>query len=311
MVSLILLVLRLRADADRVGYEPGIAIDLALPKPGLARDLALFPVADTAQRRGAMIRCFVGCAPDGADAESQAVLEYTLRSRCSQSIEINWMIASRDPASPFYGWDMSRWATPFSGFRWIVPALCGFEGRAIYLDSDLIVLADIAELWETPIAPGKVVVARDPTRFCVSLWDCAAARPYLMAQRLKDRADAHQRLAIWFSAHGTLVQRFDGLWNYLDTVDTAPLAEAKILHYTALDTQPHLRHALPRLAAEGRKHWYDGPRRPHPRGDIMQRFEWEFADAKEAGYTPERYAPAETFGPIAKRAMTGYRAAAR
>jgi hypothetical protein len=255
-----------------------------------------------------MIRIFVGCAPDGADAESQAVLEYTLRSRASRPVDLTWMIASRDPASPFQGWCMSRWATPFSGFRWAVPALCGFEGRAIYLDSDMIVLADIAELWDTEIEPGKVVVARDPTRFCASLWDCAAAEPYLWPLDALKRADGHHRQSTRFMARGGLVQRFKAPWNYLDTIDTAPLSEAKIVHYTALDTQPHMRRAIARLAQQGRRHWYDGPIRPHPHREVVDCFETAFRAAHEAGYTVDRYDISQAaFGPLAKRVMTGYR----
>ncbi len=39
--------------------------------------------------------------------------------------------------------------TRFSGWRWIVPELYGNQGKAIYLDADQLLLADIAELWET------------------------------------------------------------------------------------------------------------------------------------------------------------------
>jgi hypothetical protein len=256
-----------------------------------------------------MIRVFVGCAPDGADAESQAVLEHSLRSRCSEPVEITWMIASRDPKSVFSGWDMSRWATPFSGFRWVVPMLAGFEGRAIYMDSDVVVLADLAELWRMELRPRAIVAARSPKKFCVSLWDCAAARQHLFQPPFLRRADGHDRQSAYFDAKPWLVHRFDGGWNFLDDVGLAPLAEAKILHYTALDTQPHMRHALPRLAAAGRSHWYDGPRRPHPRYDVVQRFELEFAAAKEAGYTVDRYLPVERYGELGKRSMVNYRRA--
>src|SRR5688500_13788101 len=37
--------------------------------------------------------------------------------------------------------------TEFSNYRFLIPQLCGFVGRAIYLDSDMICLADIAELF--------------------------------------------------------------------------------------------------------------------------------------------------------------------
>src|SRR3990167_3273822 len=37
--------------------------------------------------------------------------------------------------------------TAFSGWRWLVPELYGHEGRAIYVDADIVFLADVAELW--------------------------------------------------------------------------------------------------------------------------------------------------------------------
>lgn len=255
-----------------------------------------------------MIRVFVGCAPDGADAESQCVLEHSLRSRCSAPVQITWMIASRDPASPFAGWDMTRWATPFSAFRWAVPELCGFRGRAIYMDSDLIVLGDLAELWELELKPGgQIVAARDPGKFCVSLWDCALARGHVLPLPQLRRADGHERMAAYFKAHPGLVHRFGSRWNYLDSQDADALGDAGIVHYTDLATQPHLNYAIPRLTAAGGAHWYDGPLRPG-RPDVSMLFEREFAAAKVAGYTVDKYLPAQAFGPLAKRQMAGYRA---
>jgi len=48
--------------------------------------------------------------------------------------------------------------TAFSAWRWWVPELYGHEGRAIYLDSDIVLLADIAELWDV-LEPGKWLAA--------------------------------------------------------------------------------------------------------------------------------------------------------
>ena len=39
--------------------------------------------------------------------------------------------------------------TAFSLYRWFIPELFGYEGYAIYLDADQIVLADILELWKS------------------------------------------------------------------------------------------------------------------------------------------------------------------
>jgi hypothetical protein len=252
------------------------------------------------------IRIFVGCAPDGHDAESQAALDHSLRSRCAAPVEITWMFASRDPASPFHGWDMRRWATPFSGFRWAAPELCGFRGRAIYMDSDVVVLGDIGELWETDLRRGRIVTARNPSKFCVSLWDCAAAKPYMLPLPQLRRADGHDRQSAYFRQHPGLVRSFGSAWNWLDSED-ADLSQAKICHYTDMRSQPHLNYAIPRLIGEGRAHWYDGPLR-EGRRDVTELFEREYAAARAAGYTVDRYIPAERFGPFRKRSMAGYRA---
>src|SRR6186997_1371038 len=100
------------------------------------------------------IRLFVGCAA-WADAESQAVLEYTARSQSSLPIDIVWM--SQAKKGFWSGWNTKGWKTPFTGFRWGIPAYCGFQGKAIYTDSDFIFRADLAELWNQDI-PGALLL---------------------------------------------------------------------------------------------------------------------------------------------------------
>ena len=85
------------------------------------------------------IQVFVGSAPHGLDAESDLVLEYSLRKHCSAPVDIHWMRTGTDML--WKEWEQSQWATPFSGFRWAVPAANQFRGRAIYLDNDIVILA--------------------------------------------------------------------------------------------------------------------------------------------------------------------------
>ncbi len=252
-----------------------------------------------------MIKVFVGCAPDGCDAESQCVLEWSLRSRCSLPVEITWMQASRDPASLWHGWDMSAWATPFSCFRFTVPYACGFQGRAIYADSDTIWRGDAAELWRMPMDRGHVVAARDRSKFCISLWDCEKAKAHLLPLEQLRRRDGHQGQSMYFRTRPWLVRSFGAAWNYLDDTDDGPFTN--VVHYTDLRFQPHLNYALPRLASAGRQHWYDGPVH-NGRSDVRELFEREYAAARAAGYTVDRYIPEESYGPIVKRSMAGYRA---
>lgn len=250
-----------------------------------------------------MIRIFVGCAANNEDLESQAVLEWSIRKHTSRPLEITWMQLSRDPTSPFYsdgprGWQTQNWTTPFSGFRWAVPELSDFTGQAIYTDSDVVYRADIAELWGEPIAPGKAVIAKDGNHgrhgklFCVSKWDCARARRHIPPlAELQCDPQSHLALMRHFSVHHEAVQPFArGDWN---AVDTEPVdldsPNTKAVHYTGIPTQLQLKHALPRLAREGRRHWYGGVVCEHPRRDLQKLFDRLLFEAQVNGYGIDRY----------------------
>lgn len=229
-----------------------------------------------------MIRVFIGCAPNHEDAESQAVLDYTLHKYATEDIDTTWMKLSDDPWSELHAqiWDTSTWPTPFSAFRYAVPALCGFEGRAIYMDSDVIARADVAELFNADMH-GAPVMAKNGSRLCVSLWDCAHPAHLPLADVRRGVRPSYN------------VRPFpDGQdWNCLDGEGHASLddPEIKALHYTSMPHQPHLRFALPRLAAAGLSHWFDGKVTQHWRADVQALFDAEYHDAIEAGYTVDKY----------------------
>lgn len=261
-----------------------------------------------------MIKIFVGCAANGEDIESQIVLEHSLRKYCSRDISITWMKLSRDPDSFFYGWRSDKWSTPFSAFRWAVPELCNFEGRGLYLDSDIICRADIAELWNTPIDLGKIVIAKgggQSWRYCVSVWDCAAARKYLPAvSYLKNNPDGHNELVAMMRQRRDLVQPFsNGNWNCIDGEDYLTIndPDIKMLHYSSEAHQPQLRHAIPRLAKKGLKHWFDGDIKRHWQPSIEALFDKELDEALAEGYKIEDYEPQVMYGEYIKASMKNYR----
>lgn len=251
------------------------------------------------------IRVFVGVAPNNLDIESQAVLEHGLRSQTDRNIVIEWMKLTNDPDCPFSGWNTSRWSTPFSGFRWIVPMLCGYEGKAIYMDSDMIPMDDIGALFDLDIMPGKCVVAKgggESWRYCVSLWDCAAARKHVEAvYRNRNIAEIHMNTTRYFRLNQQLVQPFPAgqNWNCIDGEDLPqPIWEqpsCRMLHYSCESTQPQLEYAVPRLELAGQKHWFDGERRQHWRRDIQQLFDARLFEARQAGFTNDKYLQNEFF----------------
>lgn len=260
-----------------------------------------------------MIRVFVGCAPNHEDAESQAVLEWSIRKHASEPVEITWMKHSTNPDSVWFGWNSSLWATPFSGFRWGIPYACDYQGRGIYMDSDVIVLADIAELWHQKMQPGKVALAKGggSWRYCVSLWDCAAMEgivfPY---ERLRKVATSHREMVQYMASHPHMTQEFMGDWNCLDGVGYTQFfkrSNLKALHYTDMRTQPQLPYAIARLKAQGRKHWFDGQVLNHPRKDVQDLFDFYFLEAKENGYTVEKYCQDPIIAAPDKASMAGYK----
>ena len=244
-----------------------------------------------------MIQVFVGCSANNEDLESQVVFKYQLERLASAPVNITWMRLSRDPSSPFYsadnaGWVTNAWATPFSAFRWAIPSVMGYTGRAIYFDSDFIPMADVKELADLALHPGRVMVAKGGNRYCCTLWDCAAAVGHVPHYSVLMRdPNSHARMNAYFGRNNQFVQTFSPLadWNVMDLVLPVDLTQSKIkaIHYTQLHKQLHYKYAIPRLQAEGVKHWYQGGRQAHDRTDLQALFDRCYEEAVAAGITPE------------------------
>lgn len=236
------------------------------------------------------IKLFVGCAPNGEDAESQMVLEYTAKKHSSLPVDIVWMKHNNpDHNGIWQGWESSTWATPFSGFRWAIPEACNFEGQAIYMDSDMIILGDLAELWNNPWEDGKIIQMKGDWRTCVAKWHCELAGQVLPpVEQMKQTPTAHQQLFGALQQQPQLAQVFDRQWNNFDG-ENDDLKDIKILHYTDMSTQMHAKYCTSRLEREGRKHWFDGEFREHRRPDVQYLFDRYYFEAMNEGMAPQDY----------------------
>lgn len=256
------------------------------------------------------IKLFVGVAPNGEDAESQMVLEYTARKHSSMPIQIIWMQHGQDPMNFWYGWRSETWSTPFSGFRWGIPAACGFKGQAIYMDSDMIILGDLAELWNNPWNDTAIIQMKGDWRTCVAKWHCERAGAALPPiEQIKSIPNAHQQLFSGLQQNPHLQQSFDRQWNNFDG-ENDPLDQIKILHYTDMSTQPHGKYAVPRLEAEGRKHWFDGEFRAHRRQDVEELFDKYYVESIKSGMSVYDYYSTDpnTWVDYVKESQAGYTA---
>ena len=254
------------------------------------------------------IKLFVGCAPNGEDAESQMVLEYTARKHSSMPIDIVWMQHSNDPMNFWAGWKSSTWATPFSGFRWGIPAACGYEGQAIYMDSDMIILDDLAKLWNEPWDDSAIIQMKGGWRTCVAKWECRRAGEVLPTiGEIRENPHSHQQLFSSLQQHPHLVQKFDRQWNNFDG-ENDKIEDIKILHYTDMSTQPHGKYAVPRLQEELRTHWFDGEFREHRRQDVQDTFDKYYEEAIESGLLPGDYYDLDNIVEYDKESQQGYSA---
>jgi hypothetical protein len=258
-----------------------------------------------------MIRIFIGCSGNDEDLEFQAVVHYSLQRHTSEPLDITWMRLSRDPQSFWYsdpqankGWCTKSWATPFSALRWGIPAACNFEGKAIYMDLDMIARADIAELWNEDIPNGYAMVSK-PEAICVTLYDCAKMKQLLPAiEDIKRKPGFYREVRNRITNnHRTAIKRYKGNWNCLDMRRDAGGEytdindpDIKVLHFTAIPTQPHLPRASARLAQEGRRHWYPHPTKQHHRKDALKLFDQTFEEAMQNGFTLDKYRNPTPFG---------------
>lgn len=251
------------------------------------------------------LKIFVGTAANGEDAEACVVLEYSLRRHASVDVDIEWLALSRDAGSPTYsdperdrGWRTDRWPTPWSGLRWAVPPLMGWQGRAVYLDCPQVVVGDIAELADSPITGSAMVAVRRSAtslRTACMVWDCRRARRWLPdLDTMQREVGTLQELGHMLVRRPSLTIELPAGWAVEDSdYSYDPVTATGSIHCKNLHMQPHTRHALTRLRHQGREHWWDGTRLPHYCEPLVQLFDAELAAALAAGYRVEDYVPAE------------------
>ena len=263
-----------------------------------------------------IIKVFVGCDPNNCDLEQMMVLDYSLHKHTSAPVEIVWMQLSRDPNSYWYsnpetgeGWNTTKWATPFSGFRWAIPEYCNFSGKAVYMDADVIILSDLTELWNHPIEGESVVAAKtntDTARLCTCIWNCDGAKEAILSiKQLRKDPDSHYNMMQLFQNKPNLIQPYQDSYNCIDGEGLA-IEDMKILHYSDMGTQFSHKYALARVTEEGFEHWFDGKTMAHPRQELIELFDSYYNEALASDYQLDNYR-VERFGRFPKKKNRRYK----
>lgn len=92
-----------------------------------------------------MIRVFIGF--DTVETVSYHVLCHSIQARCSEPVSITpLMLSQLDGLMTRERHELQ--STEFSFSRFLVPYLCNYEGWALFMDCDMLVLDDMAELWK-------------------------------------------------------------------------------------------------------------------------------------------------------------------
>lgn len=187
-----------------------------------------------------MLRIFIGW--DSRFPEPADVLAYSLRKHSTIPLEIRFLklddlklSRAHDPLA----------STEFTYSRFLVPHLCGFQGKAVFMDNDMLCLGDVRELDALDMRPYALRVVQHeyaPTN-TVKMYGCPQTsypRKNWSSLMLMDCA----KLKLWTkqvveTQTGAYLHRFqdipdaqigaiDAAWNMLDTLDE----RTRLIHYT-------------------------------------------------------------------------------
>jgi lipopolysaccharide biosynthesis glycosyltransferase len=201
------------------------------------------------------IRVFIGSGE--ASAVERKVLIYSIHKNTKQEVDINVFNGTHDTLernndAPVRI-NMSLRAkyknfTEFSNYRFLIPSLCNQQGRAMFIDSDTIALADLKDIFYQDMGDNNFLVKGDAYKhtgskrwgLSVMLLDCARTKFDLeqwldeVDEKKYTYTDFHQMSPEFLKFHGYKIGELDPKWNDFDTYDK----DTKLIHYTNLYTQP-------------------------------------------------------------------------
>lgn len=189
------------------------------------------------------IRIFIGT--DETQTLGAKIFEYSVRRHTDAKVVFDRMPNVTWP----YPKDPKNYpGTNFSFHRFAIPELCGYKGKALYVDADMLVLKDIRELWNQPFNGAAVLCAEssDPGKrrrqLSVMLLDCGNLDwdvSKIITEGLdKDKFTYDQLIYDLVIEPGDRAKdTIPYIWNSLEKYEPG---KTGLIHYTELVRQPWL-----------------------------------------------------------------------
>ena len=186
------------------------------------------------------MKVFIGW--DSREAEVADVLAYSLRKHATIPLEINYLKAREldfdRPLDPLQ-------STEFTYTRFLVPHLCGYQGKAVFMDCDMLCLGDIKQLDDLPMDQYALrVVKHDHRPTNTVKMDGKPQTTYPRKNWSSLMLMNCAKLNLWTkqiveTESGAFLHRFQGVpdeqigeipntWNTLDWMDD----RTQLIHYT-------------------------------------------------------------------------------
>ena len=199
------------------------------------------------------VKIFIGSGE--ASLLERKTLIYSLKKHCSRELDIYVFNGTHDSIEhnddePVLA-NMPLWIkyqnfTEFSNYRFLIPELCGHKGRAIFLDSDMVCIGDIAKFFDQPM-DGNALLAKPEAYKGESCWglsqilfDCSQCHFDLetifreIQSGQFSNLDLHQMKPPFLAVHPLKIGGYGSTWNVFDQCH----ADTDLIHYTNLGTQP-------------------------------------------------------------------------
>jgi hypothetical protein len=169
------------------------------------------------------LKIFIGM--DRRQPVAFQVLMHSLYKNSSSPLSITPLVLDQLPIK-------RRGLTDFTYSRYLVPHLCDFRGKALFLDSDTLVRCDITDLFNYPdFWLNAVSVVKNKLKFewpSVMLFNCAHFDCRKLTPAYIDDVKTKPNAFDWTKLIGELPKE----WNHLVLYDD-PNPDAKLVHFTA------------------------------------------------------------------------------